>query len=87
MPKPLYDRHWLTSKEGSGYVILNATQDEHWTYVDVELKDCSRQISLDFGYDDDESYAERLEKIELLIAKLRRLQRWMANHPPVKEEK
>lgn len=86
----LYKRLWLNEDTGSAYAIISATSEEHWKtkdgrslYVDLELKDCSRQICLEFSASTDEEYKAKLRKIDTLVAALHEMKAFMLEHPVI----
>lgn len=78
--KLLYHRRFLN--EGSGTALIETsvevtgTEDGEypWMTATVTLADCSRQISLEFGYcmdeTGDDSYGARMRKINALLTDL-----------------
>jgi hypothetical protein len=88
----LYKRQWLNKGKGSAYVMTEASVEQGWNdkypddrYVDasLELKDCNRQMSLEFGYDCDKEYKERLAKIDVVINSANELKQFMLDNPPI----
>jgi hypothetical protein len=87
LPK-LYKREWLNEDEGSAYFIIEAGVDEHWKWEDavtldasLQIKDCNRQIELEFYAGDEEEYRKRINKINLLIGALEELRQFMLDNP------
>lgn len=64
--KRYYKREWLNSKHGRAYAITRASVSEEAVYAELDLSDCSDQISLDFNAYDLKSIPERLRKVDKL---------------------
>lgn len=86
-----YKRTWL-NEEGSGYIITEASVCKHWSskgkgidrfYIDadVEIKDCNRQINLEFYCNNKEQYEKRLVKLQLMIDQLEEVKAFMLANP------
>jgi hypothetical protein len=98
LPK-LYRRTWLNKGEGTAYIVIDAEVEtidygkrKGGTEVSatLDLKDCNRQICLEFWYNGQKEYKERLAKIALLKKQVDDLQNFMLANPPTeppKEEK
>lgn len=90
LPK-LFSRKWLNNDEGTAYVVLYAEveggyrkhKEDRSVNASVEIKDCNRQITLDFYYYCGKEYKKRLNKIRLLIETLEKLEAFMKANPPV----
>lgn len=87
----IYTRDWINADNGSAYMIVQASVEDDWQYSDglevdaaIEIKDCSRQINLDFNYGNQEEYNQRLDKLNLMVSRLQALKDFMVAHPPVK---
>lgn len=88
----LYKRKWLNNDKGSAYVIIDADVSGHWneekypydTTLDaiIEIKDCNRQIVLEFYANDEKEYKKRLVKIQSLLDAIKELQQFMLDNPP-----
>lgn len=78
--KPLRTRKYLspvTSEEGSD-IRITATES-NGGYVDayVNIRDCSRSVTLGFYYEDPKGKAARLKKLDVLISELTKLRNWI----------
>lgn len=87
LPK-IYERKWLNENEGSAYSILEAKVQEGWNFKDrvtvdasLQLKDCNRQIELEFQYWSEEDYQQRLRKVNDLLATVQKLKDFMVANP------
>lgn len=85
----LYKRDFLNKDKGSAYIIIDASVEPHWNYEDgttldagVELKDCNRQISLEFYANNMKEYAKVMKKMDLLIGRLEELREFMRANKP-----
>lgn len=78
-----YKREWLNEGEGTAYVVLNSTtySDGKSVDVDVEIKDCHRQVNLDFWFGDDDERKVKLAKMDRLLVILQEARSIIANHP------
>jgi hypothetical protein len=87
MSTKLYYRNWL-NPEGSAYLIVNAEAADNWVYAELEIKDCTRQVSLDFGFSnkDADGRQQRLDKIDHLVAQLNGLRAWIESQPKLEEK-
>lgn len=81
--KIVYKREWLNDDEGTAYVVLNAHKYSSGASidVDVEIKDCHRQINLDFWFGDEDERKTKLAKMDRLIALLSEAREIIAHHP------
>lgn len=86
--KIVYKRQWLNEDEGTAYMVLNADVSPSGLSidVDVELKDCSRQVNLDFWFSTEDERKLKLAKMDRLIALLQEGRDIIATHP-LKEKK
>lgn len=85
----LFKRTWLNEDQGTAYVVIDAEKSDNSKYVDVcfEIKDCSRQISLDFYYHDEEERQAKIAKVDRFIAHLNELKDFIVRNPaPTQEE-
>lgn len=95
LPK-LYKRRWINKGEGTAYVVIDAKVEGHWDEgkfpedrhieADVEIKDCSRQVTLEFSCWSMKEYKERLVKLQGIIDDLEGLIRFMVANPPVERK-
>jgi hypothetical protein len=96
LPK-IYRRQWLNKDEGSGYIIIEAEVERHWNAekhpearhlsANVEIKDCNRQINLDFWANDEKEYKQRLKKMRQLIETLEEFEKFLIENPVVDKTK
>ena len=77
MSKQIYytnQRHWLNSinHHDSGAVHFKVSRDSDYKWVDASFTvwDCSRKITLDFNFEDNQEAQHRAEKIDILIEAL-----------------
>jgi hypothetical protein len=86
--KKLYKRQWLNEDKGSAYVVLEA---EHSSYggvwASVEIKDCTRQVSLEFDYASEEERQRRLNKVDELIKTLYEMKAFIEETKPTKKKR
>lgn len=89
LPK-IYKRRWLNRSEGSAYIII-AGEVESWSKsgstslnLDVEIKDCTRQCSLEFWANDVAQWKERIAKMDGLIKSLQEARAFLEANPPKK---
>jgi hypothetical protein len=89
----LFRRRWLNRDKGSAYVFVDAQvslidwgRRKGGTEVDatLELKDCNRQICLEFYYHSEKTYKQRLKKIADLKKDIEDLEAFMIANPPTK---
>jgi hypothetical protein len=80
----IFRRIWLNKDRGSAYIMVTAskrshtytnkrtskTTEEQWIDADVELKDCNRQINLEFYCGCEKTKKQRIKKLEILIKEL-----------------
>jgi acetone carboxylase gamma subunit len=94
LPK-IYKRKWLNTDRGTAYVVIDAEVEKGYgkyknnLNVDagLEIKDCNRQVHIEFYYHNERSYKQRLRKIRLFIDILLELEAFMKANPPVKDSK
>jgi hypothetical protein len=79
--KVLYKREWLNEDEGTAYIIVDATHYSNGESLDIniEIKDCNRQINLDFWFNDEEERQVKLKKIDKLISIIQEARSVIAN--------
>lgn len=70
----LDERAWLNRKGQGGIAAIRLSGDEggtHWSDVQLEISDCSRTVTLEFGFDprdeSGEQYANALYKAKTLL--------------------
>lgn len=94
LPK-IYERHWLNEDKGSAYIVIDGevvegyNKVDTWTELTVEIKDCRRQVQLEFCCftDDKPSHEISLKKMDDFIAQLQKARAFLADNPPVKGKK
>lgn len=86
----LFSREWLNKDDGGGYIIVEASNEPNYALKDcrhlfatVEIKDCSRQVRLDFQAYEEKELQARIDKINLIINKFEELKAFMLANPPV----
>lgn len=91
LPK-LFRRRWLNKETGTAYSIIDAEvtlidwgKKKGGTEVSasLDLKDCTRQISLEFYYYTQKEYKQRLTKIAGLKKDIEDLEAFMLANPPI----
>jgi hypothetical protein len=90
----LYRRKWINEGEGTAYIVTSAEmhtgfRDKKSRYCDgeIEIKDCYKQMTLEFHYSTQKAYKKRLKKIDLIIKELALLKQFMLDNPPVEVKK
>lgn len=68
-----YDRGFLNQDKGMASYEANVEANSYGVDASLLLSDCYRQITLDFSYYSDKQYSERLEKVDLLLQKIREM--------------
>jgi hypothetical protein len=70
MQKSIRTRKWLNPGRLGGTAFI-ATELEPrkggWCWSEIKIADCNRVVSLDFGFDNDEEFKDRIAKLDLLI--------------------
>lgn len=84
----IYERKWLNDDKGSAYTVLEADVQKGYNYkgrrtvdASLEIKDCNKQICLEFHYYNEEVYQQRLKKINDFINTLNKLKEFMVANP------
>lgn len=93
LPK-LYRRKWINKRKGTAYIVTSANMHSGWrdkttrhADAEIEIKDCFKQMTLEFYYNNEKQYKQRLKKIDLLTRELMVLKQFMLDNPPVAEKK
>lgn len=84
----LYKREWLNDDEGTAYIVLSGEKCDTSKYIDasIEIKDCFKQINLDFDYHDEESKNKRITKIDSFIDYLQEVKGFIVRNDPCTQE-
>jgi hypothetical protein len=87
--KIVYKRQWLNEDEGTSYIVLDAQVYSKGASVDVsiEIKDCNRQITLDFWFGDENERKTKLAKMDRLIEFLQESRNIIATQPLKERDK
>lgn len=93
----IYKRTWLNSDKGSAYIIVDcsvhdwkdtkAGTKERWVQADIEIKDCNRQIGLEFSAYTESRRKQRIKKIERMIKELESVKAFLEAHEVYEETK
>lgn len=95
LPK-LFKRFWLNKSHGSAYVMIDAsieasysknTPNDRSLNATVEIKDCNRQLELEFYAYNTAQHKTKLKKLRDLISGLQELEQFMVDNPPIKTKR
>ncbi len=80
MAKPRQRRVWLNSGDDQlAALAWNVDKGPKYTSAWLTIRDCNRQVQLDFctGYGEDDTRVERIKKLDIIIDELKKMRKAM----------